>query len=325
MLEAPRSGDAAALRDAGSRPRGMPVATYSIVARDPSTGQLGVAVQSHYFSVGSVSPHAEAGVGAVTIQSFAKPSYGTEGLRLIREGASAHEALATLRGRDDHAAYRQSAMVDGQGRVAVYTGQRCIPEAGHHAGDGYACLGNMLLKADVWDEMGAAFMEAQGELVDRLIVSLEAARSAGGDLRGRRSAAVIVVNAEASGDPALDVLFNLRVEDHDQPLEELKRLITLKKAFHHNSRGDHHLRNGDVDAALREFSMAVAMAPTQEELVFWQALAMAVAGFQKEAEPLFLELFDASRNWRVLAERVARSRYLPEGSNALDKILASGR
>ncbi len=325
MLEARRSGDAAALRDAGSRPRGMPVATYSIVARDPSTGQLGVAVQSHYFSVGSVSPHAEAGVGAVTIQSFAKPSYGTEGLRLIREGASAHEALATLRGRDDHAAYRQSAMVDGQGRVAVYTGQRCIPEAGHHAGDGYACLGNMLLEADVWDEMGAAFMEAQGELVDRLIVSLEAARSAGGDLRGRRSAAVIVVNAEASGDPALDVLFNLRVEDHDQPLEELKRLITLKKAFHHNSRGDHHLRNGDVDAALREFSMAVAMAPTQEELVFWQALAMAVAGFQKEAEPLFLELFDTSRNWRVLAERVARSRYLPEGSNALDKILASGR
>ncbi len=325
MLKTHWNDDGRAVREAGSPPRGVPVATYSIVARDPQSGQLGVAVQSHYFSVGSVSPHAEAGVGAVTVQSFAKPSHGTEGLRLLREGATAQEALAKLRERDDHAEYRQSAMVDASGRVAVYTGERCIPEAGHHAGDGYACLGNMLLKPDVWDGMGAAFLAAEGELVDRLVVSLEAARSAGGDLRGRRSAAVIVVNAELSGDPAVDLPFNLRVEDHDQPLHELKRLITLKKAFHHNSRGDHCLRKGDVDAALREFSMAVSMAPSQEELVFWQALAMAVAGFHKEAEPLFLELFDASRNWRVLAERIARSRYLPEESNALERILESGR
>ncbi len=307
--------------EAGFRPSGLPVATYSIVARDAETGQLGVAVQSHYFAVGSVSPHAEAGVAAVTIQSFAKPSYGTEGLRLIREGASAHEALATLRSRDEHAGYRQSAMIDTRGRVAVYTGDRCIPEAGHHSGDGYACLGNMLLAAGVWERMGTAFEGGKGELVDRLIVALEAAQSAGGDLRGRRSAAVIVVNSEASGDPALDILFNLRVEDHDQPLQELKRLVTLKKAFHHNSRGDHYLRNGDVHAALRQFSMAVSMAPAHEELVFWQAVAMAVAGFQKEAEPLFRELFDSSRNWRLLAERVARSRYLPEGSLALHQIL----
>jgi len=325
MLERRRSGRGRASREPGSRPRGIPVATYSIVARDAETGYLGVAVQSHYFSVGSVSPHAEAGVAAVTIQSFAKPSYGTEGLRLIREGASAHEALATLRGRDEHSEYRQSAMVDTQGRVAVYTGERCIPEAGHHSGDGYACLGNMLLEGDIWDQMGDAFAGAKGDLIDRLIVALEAAQSAGGDLRGRRSAAVIIVAAEASGDPAVEVLFNLRVEDHDQPLQELKRLVTLKKAFHHNSRGDHHLRNGDVNAALREFSMAVAMAPAHEELVFWQAVAMAVAGFQKEAEPLFRELFGSSSNWRLLAERVAKSRYLPEGAHALDEILARGR
>ena len=322
MLEGRRTVHGPSAREPGSRPGGLPVATYSVVARDAQTGHLGVAVQSHYFSVGSVSPHAEAGVGAVTIQSFAKPSYGTEGLRLIREGASAHEALATLRGRDEHADYRQSAMVDTQGRVAVYTGERCIPEAGHHAGDGYACLGNMLLEPGISKRMGTAFESEQGELVDRLIASLDAAQSAGGDLRGRRSAAVIVVNAESSGDPAVDVLFNLRVEDHDQPLQELNRLVTLKKAFHHNSRGDHHLRNGDVDAALREFSMAVSMAPAHEELVFWQAVAMAVAGFRKEAEPLFRELFDASSNWRLLAERVAKSRYLPEGSHALDAVLA---
>ncbi|AGA32839.1 protein of unknown function DUF1028 [Thioalkalivibrio nitratireducens DSM 14787] len=294
-----------------------------MVARDTETGQLGVAVQSHYFAVGSVSPHAEAGVAAMTIQSFAKPRYAVEGLRLIREGASAQEALTALRRGDTHAEYRQSAIADTLGGVAVHTGERCIPEAGHHSGDGYACLGNMLLEVGIWERMGAAFEAADGELVDRLIVSLEAAQSAGGDLRGRRSAAVIVVSAEASGDPAIDVLFNLRVEDHEQPLQELNRLVTLKKAFHHNSRGDHHLRNGDVHAALCEFSTAVSMAPAHEELVFWQAVAMAIAGFEKEAEPLFRELFDASRNWRLLAERVARSRYLPEGSHALDSVLES--
>jgi uncharacterized Ntn-hydrolase superfamily protein len=112
--------------------------------------------------------------------------------------------------------------------------------------------------------MGTAFESEQGELVDRLIASLEAVQSAGGDLRGRRSAAVIVVNAESSGDPAVDVLFNLRVEDHDQPLQELKRLIALKKAFHHNSRGDHHLRNGDVDASREETAHRVAWATVKQ-------------------------------------------------------------
>jgi uncharacterized Ntn-hydrolase superfamily protein len=303
----------------------QPVATNSIVACDLETGQLGVAVQSHYFAVGSISPHAEPGVGAVVIQSFAKSSYGTEGLRLIREGASAHAALATLRATDANAEYRQSAMADTRGTVAAYTGERCIPEAGHHLGKGYACLGNMLTQPAIWNAMGEAFEAARGEFVDRLIVSLEAAQSAGGDLRGRRSAAVIVVNMEPSGDLAIDMRFNLRVEDHDQPLRELDRLITLKKAFHHNSRGDHYLRNGDIAAALREFALAVSMAPAHEELAFWQAVAMAVAGYQKEAEPLFRELFDTSESWRLLATRVAESQYLPRRSKTLDAILRSLR
>ncbi|TVP88694.1 MAG: DUF1028 domain-containing protein [Thioalkalivibrio sp.] len=285
-----------------------------MVARDPETGEMGVAVQSYYFAVGSISPHAAAAVGAVTIQSFAKPSYGTEGLRLIREGASAQQALDTLRGSDPHAGYRQSAMIDAQGRVAACTGERCVPEAGHRVGEGYACLGNMLMEPDIWQEMGEAFEAAKGELVDRLLLSLEAAQAAGGDLRGRRSAAVIVVDAASSGDPGRDVLFDLRVEDHEEPLRELDRLITLKRAFHLNSRGDHHLRNGDLRAALRDFSLAVSMAPAHEELVFWQAVAMAVAGYPSEAEPLFRELFDTSENWRLLATRVAESRYLPERS-----------
>jgi uncharacterized Ntn-hydrolase superfamily protein len=302
-----------------------PVATNSIVACDLETGQLGVAVQSHYFAVGSISPHAEVGVGAVVIQSFAKSRYATEGLRLIREGASAQVALATLRISDANAEYRQSAMVDTQGTVAAYTGERCIPEAGHHLGNGYACLGNMLTQPGIWNAMGEAFEAAPGDFVDRLIVSLEAAQSAGGDLRGRRSAAVIVVNAEPTGDQAIDMRFNLRVEDHDQPLQELERLVTLKKAFHHNSRGDHYLRNGDLAPALREFALAVSLAPAHEELAFWQAVAMAVAGYRNEAEPLFRELFDTSENWRLLATRVAESKYLPHRSQTLDAILRSLR
>ncbi|MFO8152651.1 MAG: DUF1028 domain-containing protein [Thioalkalivibrio sp.] len=292
------------------------------MARDPETGQMGVAVQSYYFAVGSVSPHAEAAVGAVTIQSFAKPSYGTQGLRLIREGASAREALDALRHGDAHAEYRQSAMVDTRGRVAACTGDRCVPEAGHHVGEGYACLGNMLMEPGIWEEMGMAFEASKGDFVDRLLESLGSAQAAGGDLRGRRSAAVIVVDAVASGDPGLDVLFDLRVEDHDEPLRELERLITLKKAFHRNSRGNHYLREGDLRAALRDFSMAVSMAPAHEELVFWQALAMAVAGYRNEAEPLFRELFDGAENWRLLARRVAQSRYLPaQSQQALIEIL----
>jgi len=325
MLEPGAGNDGSARRYRLPSPGSLPVATYSIVARDPGDGQLGVAVQSHYFAVGSISPHAEAGVGALTIQSFAKASYKTEGLRLIREGASAQEALAALRSRDANAEYRQSAIVDSRGRVAASTGKRCIPEAGHQCGEGYVCLGNMLRRPGIWMQMAEAFEAAKGEFVDRLILSLEAGQSAGGDVRGRRSAAVIVVKAASSGDPDRDMPFNLRVEDHDHPLRELDRLITLKKAFHHNSTGDHHLRNGDVRAALREFSLAVSMAPAHEELVFWQAVAMAVAGFEKEAAPLFLELFETSESWRLLAERVARSDYLPAGSTALDEILRSGR
>lgn len=310
VREAVKSSGLAGPPDAGA----LPVATYSIVARDAETGQMGVAVQSYYFAFGSVSPHAEVGVGAVTIQSFAKPSYGTQGLRLIREGAAAQRALDTLREQDPHAGYRQSAMIDNPGRVAACTGERCVPEAGHHIGEGYACLGNMLTERGIWNGMGEAFEGAKGEFVDRLLLSLEAAQAAGGDLRGRRSAAVIVVDAESSGDPGLDVLFDLRVEDHEEPLRELDRLVTLKKAFQLNSRGDHHLRNGDLRAALRDFSLAVSMAPAHEELVFWQAVAMVVAGYPREAEPLFQELFDTSDNFRLMANRVAHSRYLPERS-----------
>jgi uncharacterized Ntn-hydrolase superfamily protein len=302
-------------------PEGTPVATYSIVAQDPDTGHLGVAVQSHYFSVGSLAPHARAGVGAVTIQSFAKLYYGSEGLQHMSEGQSAGQALRRLLARDHHADYRQVAMVDADGTAAAHTGNLCIPEAGHRLGDGYACQGNMLLNAGTWDAMAEGFEASQGELVNRMIAALEAGEAAGGDLRGKRSAAVIVVNGRFTGDPAEDIAFDLRVEDHDSPLTELRRLMVLKKAFHHNSQGDHYLRNGDYEKAVREFSIAESLAPDHEELVFWRAVALVNAGHMDEAEPMFRRLFAASRSWRLMVERIDRSGFLPDEPQVLATIL----
>jgi uncharacterized Ntn-hydrolase superfamily protein len=297
------------------------VATYSIVARDPDTGHLGVAVQSHYFAVGSLTPHALAGAGSVTIQSFAKLYYGNEGLRLMRKGASAGQALRALLARDHHADYRQVAMVDADGGSAAHTGNLCIPAAGHRLGDGYACQGNLLMNEGTWDVMAEAFEGAQGELINRMIAALEAGEEAGGDLRGKRSAAVIVVNGRFTGDPAEDIAFDLRVEDHDRPLTELRRLMVLKKAFHHNSSGDHYLRNGDFEAAVREFSIAESLAPDHDELVFWRAVALVNAGHMNEAEPMFRKLFRSSDSWRVMVERVARSRFLPDDPAVVESIL----
>lgn len=302
-------------------PRDPAVATYSIVARDPDTGHLGVAVQSHYFSVGSLAPHARAGAGAVTIQSFAKLYYGNEGLDLMDRGASAGQALRTLLARDHHADYRQVAMVDAEGGVAAHTGILCIPAAGHRLGDGYACQGNMLRNEGTWDAMAEAFEGTEGELINRMIGALEAGQEAGGDLRGRRSAAVIVVNGKFTGDPAEDVAFDLRVEDHDQPLRELRRLMVLKKAFHHNSQGDHYLRNGDFEAAVQEFSIAESLAPDHEELVFWRAVALVNAGHMDEAAPMFRRLFRSCEAWRLLVKRIARSHFLPDDPEVLKAIL----
>ncbi|OOG21217.1 hypothetical protein B1C78_16480 [Thioalkalivibrio denitrificans] len=309
-------------RPGGTTPGGQPVATYSIVARDPDTGHLGVAVQSHYFSVGSLAPHARAGVGAVTIQSFAKMYYGSEGLRHMAEGESAGRALRSLLAKDHHADYRQVAMVDAQGTVAAHTGNLCIPEAGHHLGDEFACQGNMLLNKDTWCAMAEAFEGTQGELVNRMLAALEAGEGAGGDLRGKRSAAVIVVNSRFTGDPEEDIAFDLRVEDHAQPLTELRRLMVLKKAFQHNNQGGHYLRNSDFESAVQEFSIAESLAPDHQELVFWRAVALVNAGHMDEAEPMFERLFRSSDTWRLMVQRIAHSRFLPENPEVLQRILS---
>ncbi|MCP4654108.1 MAG: DUF1028 domain-containing protein, partial [bacterium] len=204
-----------------------PVNTYSIVARDPATGELGVAVQSHWFSVGTVVTWAEAGVGAVATQSFSEISYGPLGLELMKAGKTASEALAALTSVDPHANVRQVAMVDDDGNVAAHTGSACIAEAGHHLGDQYSTQANLMEKNTVWDAMAKAYETSPGDLTDRLMAALEAAQAEGGDIRGMQSAAILVVPGTSAGAPWRERIVDLRVEDHPRPLEELKRLIRV--------------------------------------------------------------------------------------------------
>ena len=195
-----------------------PVATYSIVARDAETGEMGVAVQSHWFSVGAIVPWAEAGVGAVATQSFVEPSYGPLGLELMRMGRSASEALRALVSTDADEAVRQVAMVDANGIVAAHTGARAIDAAGHHVGVGYSTQANMMENATVWDAMSRAYESSTGDLAERLLAALEAAQAVGGDIRGKQSAALIVVSGEPTGTPWIDRRFDLRIEDHPTPV-----------------------------------------------------------------------------------------------------------
>ncbi len=193
------------------------VHTYSIVARDPDTGQLGVAVQSHYFAVFLVA-WAEAGVGAVATQAFGDPAYGKLGLDMMRARKSAPDALAGLLAADPMKGVRQVAMVDANGQVAAHTGSITIPEAGHIAGEGFSVQANMMLKNTVWPAMAEAYRTASGELVDRLLTALDAAEAEGGDIRGRQSAAILIVEPESSGRPWIDRIFDLRVDDAPEPL-----------------------------------------------------------------------------------------------------------
>ncbi|HEX4720837.1 MAG TPA: DUF1028 domain-containing protein [Thermoleophilaceae bacterium] len=245
--------------------------TYSIVARDPATGELGVAVQSHWFSVGSVVPWAEPGVGAVATQSMADPSYGPNALDLMRGGAAAPAALDDLTRRDDGQAMRQVTVVDSRGQVAVHTGRRCIQFAGHETGRGFGCAANMMRREGVPQAMARAYGTAAGDLSDRLLAALDAAEAAGGDVRGRQSAAVIVVRAR---DEQWNRSLDLRVEDSESPLAELRRLVRLRQAYDLAERADDLTAAGRREEAALLYRRSMDLAPDNAELRFWGGLAL---------------------------------------------------
>ena len=299
-----------------------PVATYSIVARDAATGELGVAVQSHWFSVGSMVSWAEAGVGAVATQSFVEPSYGPLGLSLMKAGRAAPDALAALLAGDANRDVRQVGMVDAEGRAATHTGGLCIPAAGGQAGKAYAVQANLMEKATVWPAMARAYEAATGDLADRLLAALDAAQAEGGDIRGRQSAAIVVVKSRSTGRPWADRVFDLRVEDHEDPLGELRRLVRLQRAYNHMSAGDDCVAVADWACAEREYGAARSLEPAHAEMAFWYGVALATAGKLEGARPLFAQAFAADPHWRELVRRLPDVKQLPKDPQLLDAILS---
>ncbi|MBV8858276.1 MAG: DUF1028 domain-containing protein [Acidobacteria bacterium] len=311
---------------ASESPRPLrPVHTFSIVARDPATGEMGVAVQSHWFSVGSNVAWAEAGVGAVATQSFVDPAYGRDGLALMRGGASAGEALQTLLAKDEGRDVRQVAMIDARGRVAAHTGAKCIEAAGDHTGASYSVQANLMSNANVWPAMARAFESAKGDLAERMLAALDAAQAAGGDIRGRQSAAIVIVKAESTGKPWADRIFDLRVDDSPEPLKELRRLVRLQRAYNHMNAGDAAVERKDNEGALREYGAAERLVPDNVEMVYWHAVALANMNRVEEALPLFQRVFAADPNWRTLTPRLVKSGILPDDKRLLDRIVNVGR
>ena len=300
-----------------------PVSTYSIVARDSITGDLGVAVQSHWFSVGSLVSWAEAGVGAVATQSFIEVSYGPLGLELMRAGKTAPEALSALLSIDPNADVRQVAMVDVHGNVAVHTGAKCIIEAGDLKGNQYSVQANLMEKNTVWSAMSKAYESTEGDLVDKLMASLEAAQDEGGDIRGRQSAAILVVPGKSGGAPWREKIIDLRIEDHPEPIKELKRLINVHRAFEHMNKGDAYFSNDDAANALEEYAKAGVLLPNNLEVMYWQAITMVGAGQIEKALPIFKEVFTKDRNWYTLTSRLPHSGLLPDDKTLIDKILST--
>ena len=299
-----------------------PVHTYSIVARDPGTGQLGVAVQSHWFSVGSGVLWAEPGVGAVATQSFTDPDYGPLGLELMRAGKSAEQALAALLAADEHADVRQVGMVDANGSVANHTGGNSIAEYCDVAAENFTVQANLMWKPTVCDAMVQAFTGTEGDLAGRLMAALEAAQAQGGDIRGRQSAALLVVSADRSLPAWGGRLFDLRVEDHEQPLVELGRLLRVARAYNLMNEGDGYMADGDVERASEAYSAASRLMPESHETVFWHAVTLASAGRVDEALPLFGKAFEMWPRWRELVPRLAPARLLPDDEALIERIVS---
>lgn len=294
--------------------------TYSIVARDPLTGWMGVAVQSHWFSVGGSVAWAEAGLGAVATQALGETSYGPLGLDLLRAGMTARQALDALLAADDRRDLRQVAILSANGQVATHTGLRCLREAGQQAGEGFSTQANMMLSPTVWTAMADTFRSSTGDLAERLLCALEAAQLAGGDIRGQQSACLKVVSGERSGAPWNGVLFDLRVEDHPNPLGELRRLVQIQRSYLLMNQGDELLGKGEVEPALKAYSAASDLLPGNPEPAFWHAVALADLGRPDEALQIFGRILQAEPNWGELYARLVQAGLAQENPDLILKV-----
>jgi len=293
-------------------------ATYSIVARDATSGELGVGVQSHYFSVGSAVPWAQPGVGAVATQSIIEISYGPKGLEQLSAGGHAPAVLAALVAQDPGSALRQVAVIDAKGCVACHSGALCIPAFGQTQGEGWSAQGNTLRSDAVWQAMGPAFERSRGPLAGRLLATLEAAEAAGGDVRGRESAAIVVVSGDRPRNAWEGRLVDLHVEHHARPLEELRRLLRIHRAHGCFSEAQRHFGTGNFEAALGLLEEARRLKPDDVEFAFWTGVAFANAGRRAEARRWLEEAYAADASWRELARRLATIGLFSGGAELID-------
>jgi uncharacterized Ntn-hydrolase superfamily protein len=275
--------------------------TYSIIAFDPETRECGVAVQSHWFSVGGLVTWAEPGVGAVATQAVVEPAYGPRGLERMRAGHPAPEALAELLAADDLSAARQVAMVDVHGGIAAHTGSDCMPFAGQVVERHHSCQANLMRTGEVWGAMSEAYRGASGTMAERLLDALDAGEAAGGDLRGRQSAAILVVAAE--GEP-WETLVDLRVEDHEDPLGELRRITEMSRGYKLVTKGDEVWISGDKLKASDIYIEAWEHVPDSHEMKFWAGLALIERGQSDRGIVLLREAIDEHGDWRQIFDMV---------------------
>ncbi len=295
--------------------------TYSIVARDKKTGELGVAVQSHFFSVGSIVTWARAGVGAVATQAMVDIKYGPLGLELMSGGRSAPEALEALLKADSSRDSRQVAMVDSKGRVAAHTGSKCLPHAGHATGDGFSCQGNIMRTGKVWGAMKKSFETNKTlPLAERMVEALAAAEKAGGDIRGKQSSAILVVSPDLKPTYWEGKLVELRVEDHPTPVPELKRLLRYQRGYEWANKGDDFLTAKDYPKALEAYTKALELVPEIDELKFWAGIGLLSGGNPEKGEAMLKEVIAKDRNWAEVIKGIAKVRSPPIASEVLTRL-----
>jgi len=295
--------------------------TFSIVARDTVTGEMGVAVQSHWFSVGSLVAWGKAGVGVVATQSFINPSFGPRGLSLLENGLTPKMAVENLLKLDAGRDVRQLAILDAQGNVFSYTGKNCIAEAGNIIGSNFSVQANLMEKNTVWPAMAKAFKTTKGSLAERLMATLEAAQKEGGDIRGKQSAAILVVKAKSTGNSWDDKMVDLRVEDNKNPIKEMRRLLTIQEAYEFMNKGDLAVETGNNKLAKKYYRYAQKLNPDNLEMKYWYAVTLANNGEMEEAYKIFKAIFKINSNWKTLTPRLVKAKLLTVSKNYLDKIL----
>ncbi len=281
--------------------------TYSIVARDVRTGEMGVAVQSHWFSVGTVVPWGQAGVGVVATQSFANISFGPRGLALLKEGKSPQEAMEILLSTDSSREFRQVAILDKGGRVATFTGEKCIDFAGQKNGPDFSVQANMMLTDGVVAAMEKAWIENSNfPLAERMVAVLKAAEAEGGDIRGLQSAALLVVKGEATSEPWNDKVVDLRIDDASFPVQELERLLKVFRAYEHMNKGDSYVEKNEMQNAMKEYKAAMEMFPDNLEMQFWTAITLANDKQITRAARMLHQIYKRDRHWRELTRRLPK-------------------